>query len=127
MTTKPIVGSSYKLKATLSITQVTHEGKVVEIKKSHPLVFHSDSTHDPGLSVTFRSLVPLGRSFPASLRSASGQIFPGPLVSCCDKHFAFKQSNEFVFLVPCRTYLSLAFFTFPTQGYLLESVKTVVK
>lgn len=94
---KIVAGPDYKLKAPQSSTQVTPWGKVVEIKKRQPLVSHSDSTHDPWLSVTFRSLVPLGRSFPASLRSALGHICLAPLAYCFYKHLAFKQRNEFQF------------------------------
>lgn len=116
---KTVAEPDYKLRAFLSSTQVTPSGKVVEIKKRQPLVSHSDSTHDPWLSVTFRSLVPLGRSFPPSLRSALGHICLAPLANCFYKHLAFKQSNEFQFqflLEPiCLFYLT--FFTFHSQGY----------
>lgn len=85
-------------------------GKVVDMKKRQPLVSHSNSTHDPWLSMTFRSLVPLGRSFPASLRSASGYICLAPLASWFYKHLALEQSNEFGVSLPFRVCL-LAFFT----------------
>lgn len=121
--TKPVAG----LKAPLSATQVTPWGKVVEMKKRQPLVSHIDSTHDPWLSVTFRSLLPLGRSFPASLRSASGHICLAPLASWFYKHLAFEQSNTFGVSVPFRVHLFLAFFTFHTQWYQIESVTDTYK
>lgn len=106
-----------------STTQVTPWGKVVEMKKRQPLVSHSDSTHDPWLSVTFRSLVPLGRSFPASLRSASGHICLAPLSSWFYKHLAFEQSNEFGVSVPFRACLS----HFTLRDTKLDLLQLVVK
>ena len=103
-------------------------GTVVNMKKRQPLV-SSDSAHDPWLSVTFRSLVPLGRSFPAGLRSAPGHICLAPLAIWLYKHLAFEQSNEYGVSVPFRVRLYVFFFfsNFTLKDTKLNLLQLVVK